>query len=171
MKYFSSEVIVIGEGRFGNAIAQGLREGFVKSEDGTKVSCKVVQVSATKLPLLSVSEMADKLKDSAFVVYCGKKLSEYATKMSSAIQLATTLSSGPAVKFINFSNLDPRLEKADVHGAIDLWVALNTQGKNIEASMNKGSPVKVWKITEVGSANASGIVGNTGKSPSSFFMY
>jgi hypothetical protein len=116
--------------------------------------------------LLSVSEMADELKDSAFVVYCSKKLSEYATKMSLAIQLATTLSSGPAVEFIDFSNPDPMLEKADVHGAIDLWVALNAQGKNIEASMNEGSPVKVWKITEVGSANASSIVGNMGKSPS-----
>jgi hypothetical protein len=159
MKHFSNKIIVIGKGRFGNAIAQGLREGFIESEDGTRAWCKVVQVSATSFTSLPVSEMADELKDTAFVVYCGKTLSEYAGKFSLAIQLAITLSLGPALEFIDFSNPDPTLEKADVTGAIDLWVALNAQ-----ASKNGSSLVKVWKITELGSVDASGIVGNTGKS-------
>jgi hypothetical protein len=93
MKYFSNKIIIIGKGRFGNAIAQGFREGFIESEDGTRASCKVVQVSATSFTLLLVSEMAYKLQDTEFVIYCGTKLSEYARKMSLAIQLAITLSS------------------------------------------------------------------------------
>jgi hypothetical protein len=159
MKYHSNKIIVIGKGRFGNAIVQGLRGGFVENEDGTRALYKVVQVSGTSFTSLSVSEMADELRNAAFVVYCGKKLSEHAGKLSSAIQLATTLSSGPTLEFVDFSNPDPALEKSDVTGTIDLWVALNAQ-----ASKTGSSLFKVWKITEVGSLDASGVVGNTGKS-------
>jgi hypothetical protein len=159
MHYTKNIVIVIGKGRFGNAIAQGLRGGFVEEEDGTRASCNVVHVSATSFTLLSVSAMADELRDTAFAVYCGTQLSKHAGKMSSAIQVASTLSSGPHLEFVDFSNPDPALEKPDVTSAIDLWVALNT-----EASKTGSSLIKVWKITEVGSLDASGVVGITGKS-------
>jgi hypothetical protein len=159
MKYSSTKIIVIGKGRFGNAIAQGLRGGFVENEDGTRAWCEVVQVSATSFTLLSVSEMADELIGMTFAVYCGTKLSEYAGKLSSAIQVATSLSSGTTLEFVDFSNPDPALEKPDVTGAIDLWAALNTQ-----ASKTGPSLIKVWKITEVGSLDASGVVGNAGTS-------
>ena len=82
-----------------------------------------------------------------------------------AIQQATNLSSGhSALEFIDFSNPDPALEKNDVSGALDLWVTLNTQYKDEEVTSRKGSVVKVWKITEVGSVDVSGIVSNTSKS-------
>ena len=159
MKNASNKIVVVGTGRFGNAIAQGLRAGFVENEDGSRASCQVVQVSATRFTLLSVSEMADELRNTAFVVYCGTKLSEHAVKMSSAINVANTLSLGPPLEFVDFSNPDPALEKPDVTGAIDLWVALNAKAPKTGSSL-----VKVWKITEVGSLDASGVVGNTGKS-------
>ena len=161
---FSNKVIVIVKGRFDNATAQGLREGFVEEVDGKRMKCDVVQVSATRFTSLSVSEMADELQDTAFVAYCGTKLSEYAVRIALAIQEATKQSSGPALEFVDFSNPDPIHEKADVSGAIDLWAALNTQGKDEEVTKNDGSAIKVWKITEVGSADVSGITSNTGKS-------
>lgn len=194
----SNKVIVIGKGRFGNATAQGLREGFIEGVDGKRMKCDVVQVSATRFTSLSVSEMADELtgqpicrikvwiwvllqllhfsieyyynycisqrSDTAIVAYCGTRLSEYAVRIALAIQEATKQSSGPALEFIDFSNPDPIHEKADVSGALDLWAALNTQGKDEEATKNEGSAIKVWKITDVGSADVSGITSNTGKS-------
>ena len=159
---FNSKVIVIGKGRFGNATAQGLREGFIVREDGMRLKCDVIQASATKFTSLSVSEMADELEDSVFVVYCGTRLSDYAGRMALAIQQAAKQSSGPPLEFIDFSNPDPILEKDDVSGTIDLWVALNNQGEDEEDTSKELSPIKVWKITEVGSVDVSGIVSNTG---------
>lgn len=156
----TSTVLVIGKGRFGSAAAQGLREGFVESEDGFQTKCDVVQVSATKFMGLSIPEMANELQDKAFVFYCGTKLSEYSRQLASAIQLATTTSRN-AVEFVDFSNPDPTLEQGDVSGAIDLWVALNSQGKDEEVTKGGLPLVKVWKITEVGSVDVSGIMGNT----------
>jgi len=158
---FNSKVIVIGKGRFGNATAQGLREGFIVREDGMRLKCDVIQASATKFTSLSVSEMADELEDSVFVVYCGTRLSDYAGRMALAIQQAAKQSSGPPLEFIDFSNPDPILEKDDVSGTIDLWVALNNQGEDEEDTSKELSPIKVWKITEVGSVDVSGIVSNT----------
>jgi hypothetical protein len=165
------KVIVVGKGRFGNAIAQGLREGgFVEHEDGTRVMCEVVQVSASEFVRLAVSQMAHELQDAVAVAYCGTKLSEYATTLASALQLASKKSSLPehaAIEFLDFSNPDPVLEKADVSGAIDLWVALTAlrDGNNEElVSKNEGALIKVSKVTEVGSIDASGAVGNTGRS-------
>ena len=160
---FNSKVIVIGKGRFGNATAQGLREGFIVREDGMRLKCDVIQASATKFTSLPVSEMADELEDSVFVVYCGTRLSDYASRMALAIKQATKQSTGPPLEFIDFSNPDPILEKDDVSGTIDLWVALNDKGEDDEEDTSKElSPVKVWKITEVGSVDVSGIVSNTG---------
>ena len=130
----SSKVIVIGKGRFGNATAQGLREGFIEKEDGMRMKCDVIQVSATRFTSLSISEMADELEDTAFVAYCGTRLSEYSGRMAAAIQLATKQSTGPPLEFIDFSNPDPINEKADVSGAVDLWVALSTQGRDNEVT-------------------------------------
>lgn len=159
----SNKVVVIGKGRFGNATAQGLREGFIEGCDGKRMQCEVVQVSATTFTNLSVSEMADELQDTAFVAYCGTKLTECAVTLALAIQEATKRSS-TALEFIDFSNPDPALEMGDVSGALDLWVALNTQGKDEEVSKKEGSAIKVWKITEVGSFDISGIASNTGMS-------
>ena len=158
----SSKVIVIGKGRFGNATAQGLREGFIEKEDGMRMKCDVIQVSATRFTSLSISEMADELEDTAFVAYCGTRLSEYSGRMAAAIQLATKKSTGPPLEFIDFSNPDPINEKADVSGAVDLWVALSTQGRDEEVTKHPMSSIKVWKVTEVGSVDVSGICHNTG---------
>jgi len=156
---FNNKVIVIGKGRFGSATAQGLRRGFIEGEEGRRVKCDVVQVSATSFMALSTSEMADELQDTAFVAYCGTMLSDYAMNLALAIQQAAKQSTGPPLEFIDFSNPDPTLERAGVSGAVDLWVALNTQGKDEEATKNPD--IKVWKITEVGSTDVSGIVSNT----------
>ena len=161
---FNNKVIVIGKGRFGSATAQGLRRGFIEGEEGRRVKCDVVQVSATSFMALSTSEMADELQDTAFVAYCGTMLSDYALNLALAIQQAAKQSTGPPLEFIDFSNPDPTLERAGVSGAVDLWVALNTQGKDEEVTKNPD--IKVWKITEVGSTDVSGIVSNTGKSSS-----
>lgn len=162
------KVIVIGKGRFGNAIAQGLREGgFVEHQDGTRVLCEVVQVSACKFTRLPVSQMAHELQDAAFVAYCGTKLPEYATTLASALQLASSQSSfseHSVIEFLDFSNPDPILEDADVSGAIDLWVALTAlrDGEEKEIFLkNEGALIKISKVTEVGSIDASGAVGNT----------
>ena len=160
----SSKVVVIGKGRFGNATAQGFRDGFVENEDGFRTKCDVVQVSATKFTSLSVDEMAAELQNTVFVAYCGTMLSDYSGRMALAIKEADMKSSGPTIEFIDFSNPDPTLEKADVTGAVDLWIALNGgKGKDEEVTKNQGSVFKVWKITEVGSVDVSGITGNTGK--------
>jgi len=158
----SSKVVVIGKGRFGNATAQGFRDGFVENEDGFRTKCDVVQVSATKFTSLSVDEMAAELQNTVFVAYCGTMLSDYSGRMALAIKEADMKSSGPTIEFIDFSNPDPTLEKADVTGAVDLWIALNGgKGKDEEVTKNQGSVFKVWKITEVGSVDVSGITGNT----------
>ena len=165
MSSASSKVVVIGKGRFGNATAQGFREGFVENEEGFRTKCDVVQVSATKFTSLSIDEMAAELQDTVFVAYCGTMLSDYSGRMALAIKEADMKSSGPTIEFIDFSNPDPTLEKADVSGAVDLWIALNGgKGKDEEVTKNQGSVFKVWKITEVGSVDVSGITGNTGKS-------
>lgn len=165
MSVVHNKVVVVGRGRFGNATAQGLREGFVEGDDGKRAKCDVVQLSATKFTSLSVSDMADELQDIAFVAYCGTQLPEHARRIAAAIHLATSRSSNPALEFIDFSNPDPGSEKKDVSGALDLWVALNTDGgKDEEATKTSGSVIKVWKITEVGSVDVSGITSNTGKS-------
>lgn len=161
MNVLSSKVVVIGNGRFGNATAQGLRESFFETLDGNRRRYNVVQVSARNFPLLSVSDMANELQDAAFVAYCGKNLSKYAVKIASAIRLATKLSSGPALEFIDFSNPDPMNEEQDVSGAIDLWVDLS-KAQDEQVTEKDGSPLKVWKITEVGSVDVSGILGDTG---------
>ena len=162
MKNVSNKVVVIGKGRFGNAIAQGFREGFIINEDGDRVKCDVVQHSATKFTSLDVEDMAAQLCDVAFVAYCGTMLHQYAQKMAKAVRHATKTASGPPLEFIDFSNPDPGHEKDDVSGTVDLWVALNSQGRDEEGTKSVGSLIKVWKITDVGSVDVSGIVGNTG---------
>jgi len=167
-----SKVVVIGKGRFGNAIAQGLRDGgFVEHDDGTRVLCEVVQVSASKFPRLDVLQMAHELQDAAFVAYCGTKLPEYTTTLALALQLASkklSLSKDTAIEFLDFSNPDPVLENADVSGAIDLWVALNAlrdgEDEELLLKKNEGALIKVSKVAEVGSIDASGAVGNTSRS-------
>lgn len=161
MKVLSKKVVVIGNGRFGNATAQGIRDSFFETFDGNHRKYSVVQVSARNFPLLSVSDMARDLQDAVFVAYCGKNLSEYAVKMASAIRLASKLSSGPALEFIDFSNPDPAKETNDVSGAIDLWLALS-EDQDEQVKEKEGSPIKVWKITEVGSVDVSGVMGDTG---------
>lgn len=166
-----NKIIVIGKGRFGNAIAQGLREGgFVEHDYGTRVLCEVVQVSASEFTRLAASQMAHELQGATFVAYCGTKLPKYATTLASALQLASKKSSLPehtAIEFIDFSNPDPMLEKADVSGAIDLWVALHAIRDGYDEELvlkNEVALIKVSKVTEVGSIDASGAVGNTGRS-------
>lgn len=159
----NSKVVVIGNGHFGNATAQGLQGGFVEGEDGVCTACDVVQVPAREFFNQSVADMAAELRDAAFVCFCGTNLPTYANNLALAIQQAARQSMGPALEFIDFSNPDPALEKGDVSGAIDLWRALEAQGSLNEVTPSKkgGSAIKVWKVTELGSVDVAGIVGNT----------
>lgn len=158
-----NKVVVIGKGRFGNATAQGLRDGFIEGCDGRRMKCDVIQVSAKTFTDLSVAEMANEFQEAAFVAYCGTSLPEYASKLALAMQLAMKRSS-TALEFIDFSNPDPADEMDDVSGAIDLWVALNTLGKDEEVTQKETSSIKVWKVTEVGSFDMSGVSCHSSKS-------
>lgn len=151
------KVVVIGKGRFGNAAAQGLRESFVVTEDGDRLPCEVIQVSAKTLMSLPMEDMAHDLQGAAFIIYCGTKLQVHAHKLACAMKEASKVTSGHLPEFIDFSNPDPIHEKEDVSGTIELWMALNAH-QDEEAS---GAKWKIWKITEVGSVDVAGIEGNT----------
>ena len=101
----SKKVFVIGMGRFGTAAAQGLRESFIKNqEEGSDLSpVEVVHRSATQFTSLATSVMAEQLKDSSYIVYCGTRLPKYAAKLAQAMKRARQYSNSD-MEFIDFSN-------------------------------------------------------------------
>ena len=99
----TKKVIVIGKGRFGTAAAQGLRESFIKDEKGFQLPAQVLHFSAASFTSLEISVMAEQLQGSTFVVYCGTRLPEYATKIANAMKEARD-SSTSEMEFIDFSN-------------------------------------------------------------------
>jgi len=142
-KKASIKVVVIGKGRFGNAVAQGLRESAIKHDNGTLTSVeKVTHLSARTFTSLTVDRMADKLAGAAYIAYCGTKLQNYAEKIASAMKYSTDAA---LPEFIDFSNPCPVNETDDVAGTIRMWNALQGPEGSIRNSW------KVWKITEVGS--------------------
>jgi len=143
-----AKVVVIGSGRFGSAVAQGLRASFVKQSNGSLIPVSLVHVSARRFVSLSISDMADKLSGVSYVVYCGTKLQDYASRLADAMKEAQFQNNGMesthTLEFIDFSNPDPVTEADDVAGAVTLWKELNSDGVGPEHW-------KLWKITEVGS--------------------
>jgi len=149
-----AKVIVIGVGRFGNALVQGIRQSFVHYETGSgtiMVPTEVFQVSARRFLNLSVAEMANTFQDCKYIVYSGTHLTKNATKVAAAMKVAKSISAGSFVaEFMDFSNPDPLMEKNDVPGAIKLWSEL-TYGQD------KNHGWKIWKITECGLLDVAGI--------------
>jgi len=173
----TAKVVVIGSGRFGTAVAQGLRESFIKTNDKTLIQISVLHVSARKFTCLAVSEMADKLIGASYVAYCGTKLQKYASTIANAMKESQSqtdkmqskqrescpeekFEDGLPLEFIDFSNPDPVYENHDVGGALHLWN---------ELMVEDGAPVKwkLWKITGVGSLD----VGDAENSSSDALVY
>jgi len=148
------KVVVIGAGRFGNALVQGIRQSFVHYQIGagvTMVPTEVFQVPARRFLNQSVAEMANTFQDAKYVVYSGTRLSKNATTIAAAMKIARNNSTGSSItEFMDFSNPDPLTEKKDVPGAVKLWSEL-TYGQN------KNHGWKVWKITECGLLDVAGI--------------
>jgi len=147
-KIFTGQVVVIGTGRFGNGVAQGVRESYVQISDGKMLKVNVDQVSCTQFMALDVEDMADKLAGSDYVCYTGIFLPQYAGKLARAMQMAASMNASAPLEFMDFSNPDPTIEESDVPGALHMWRALNCQGFE--------GHFKVWKITETGSLDVSG---------------
>jgi len=142
-KKVSVKVVVIGKGRFGNAVAQGLRESVIKLDDGTLAPVNTVaHFSARTFTSLTTARMADKLQGAAYIAYCGTQLQNYAEKIAAAMKYSPD--TGRA-EFIDFSNPCPVNETDDVGGSIYMWNALRGPKSSV------GNNWKVWKITEVGS--------------------
>ena len=142
------KIVVIGKGEFGNSLAQGL-ELATFPKDNTDVT--VEQVSATKFFANDVDSTSKILANAAYVMYCGKMLSEHAEAMASALENARHLSSipvngTPLLEFMDWSNPDPTKESYD--GAVSLsLIRPNTV------------PQVVWKITGVSSLDVTGHAG------------
>lgn len=155
------KVIVIGTGRFGNAVVQGIEESCIHLGNTNRpelIATEVVHVSATQFMNLNVREMTVQLQDTKFIVYTGIHLPKYATKLANSMQRAKSNIAKKAsirnndcvLEFLDFSNPDPILEKDDVSGSIDLWNALHDNGTKSPGGW------KVWKITECGSLDVAG---------------
>jgi len=150
------KVVVIGTGRFGNAAAQGIREGHVQCADGSRVGTNVVQFSATRFIFLPPSEMAQHLMDAEFVVYCGTQLPTYTKQLAQAMREAKA-AMPCAMEFIDFSNPDPIDEKGDLSGAIDIWMELNIN----RSGQQEAAVYPVWKICNVASLDVAGTEGTS----------
>jgi len=139
----SCEIVVLGKGRFGSAVAQGLKDSIIKYENGKIIPVrKVIHVSARAFTSLTTENMADEIQGASHIVYCGTKLQNYAEKIASAMKYSTDY---VRPEFIDFSNPCPVNEAQDVSGTIRIWNALQVpEGSAYEKW-------KVWKITEVGS--------------------
>ena len=152
MEQAQKRVVIIGTGRFGNAAAQGIREGHVQCAYGSRVGTDVIQLSATRFVFLPPSEMAQHLIDAEFVVYCGTNLPTYTNQIAQAMREAKAASTS-AMEFIDFSNPDPINEQGDLSGAIDIWVELN--------SNQEAAAYPVWKICNVASLDVAGTEGTS----------
>lgn len=143
----ANKVVIIGKGEFGNSLAQGMETAIIAKAD---MSVTIEQVSATTFFAMDTDSMAQIFANAAYIMYCGKNLSEHAHVMGSVLRDARSLSSlpepegkAPLLEFMDWSNPDPTNESYD--GAVALSAA------------SACDPLQViWKVTGVSSLDAAG---------------
>jgi hypothetical protein len=141
----SSRIVIIGKGEFANALAQSLAGAT------TAVSNKVLtleQVSSTKFcSSMSPDARAQLLADAAYVMYCGRHLSEHAVAIADSLVRAKALSQGRSLlEFMDWSNPDPTKESYD--------------GLCMLSEKLEGSGLTVWKVTGLSALDVAGHKGN-----------
>ena len=137
-----TKIVVIGKGEFGNSLTQGLETATIPFTNATVF---VEQVSVASFFSMSVEEMSEVLTNASYVMYCGRKLSENADLLASALQGARNISigKGPLLELIDWSNPDPQTESYD--GAVAVAAAVSTTPDQV-----------VWKVTGLSSYDVSG---------------
>lgn len=104
----ANKVVIIGKGEFGNSLAQGMETAIIAKAD---MSVTIEQVSATTFFAMDTDSMAQIFANAAYIMYCGKNLSEHAHVMGSVLRDARSLSSlpepegkAPLLEFMDWSN-------------------------------------------------------------------
>jgi len=100
-KLFTGKVIVIGTGRFGNALAQGIRESYLQISKGKMLKANVEQVACRDFLSLDEEEMVEKLDGSDYICYTGVFLARYAAKLAKSMQMVATRNQLAPLEFID----------------------------------------------------------------------
>lgn len=98
---FNGRVVVLGTGRFGNAVAQGIRDSYVHLSDRRMVKAEVEHVSCSMFVALSEGEIADCLSNTDYICYTGIFLPKYAMKIAKAMRLAALRNPDAPLEFID----------------------------------------------------------------------
>ena len=98
---FSGRVVVIGTGRFGNALAQGIRDSYIHLSDGQMIIPDVQHVSCGRFLSLSKRDIAFFLSNTDYICYTGIFLPKYAKKLADGMQLAAHANMNAPLEFID----------------------------------------------------------------------
>ena len=95
-----ARVLVVGQGRFGSGLFQGVSSASVRGYSGVEVD----HMSAKAFCTLSVNSMAEMLKPYKFLMYAGYNLHAQIAKLSEAMPLA---SPDATLEILDFTNPEP----------------------------------------------------------------
>ena len=131
-----ARVLVVGQGRFGSGLFQGVSSASVRGYSGVEVD----HMSAKAFCTLSVNSMAEMLKPYKFLMYAGYNLHAQIANLSEAMLLA---SPDATLEILDFTNPEPGAwDGDDIGAAYGLKMILDARDPHAK-------PFAVWKVTEV----------------------